>query len=120
MRLSSPPRTVFVVQSDPGLSRSTRALLETRDCNVRTIRRAKDFNGAQASDIVLLDLEQKRTFPFKLLNELIFSADRPHIILTLGPTSSVFPDDVFPGDRIKVLKHPFAPQDLVAAIEAVQ
>ncbi len=123
MNLISYPQTVYIVEGDPALTLSAKFLLETRNCLVKSFETTEEFLRSvkcQESDIVMLDLNQDKPTLYKLLNQLMFSAQRPGIVLKTTYRSAVRSDDKFPGERIKVLTHPVAPKDLLEAIDELE
>jgi len=112
-------QTVYIVAGDPALSLSAKCLLEARNTAVELWSDASNFLAQTACckwDTVLLDLDPKKPVVFRLFNELLFSPKRPRIVITTPTDSALRPDDIFPGDRIKVLVHPVNPGELVNAI----
>lgn len=119
MNVITHPQTVYIVDGDPALSLSAKVLLETRNCLVRNFETSDDFIETvkvRKHDVVLLDLNQDKPALYKLLNQLMFSPNRPGIILKTTYNSAVRADDKFPGERLKVLTHPVAPKDLLDAV----
>ncbi len=120
MTRTSASRTVYIVDGDPDLSLSTQVLLETRDCLVKMVSGADDFLKKTVfndTDVVLLDLDQNKPSVFRTLNHLMFSSASPVVIVKTDHGSALRPGDIFPSHRIKVLVHPVAPMDLIAAVE---
>lgn len=113
-------RTIYIVDGDPDISLSTKWLLDAHDTPTKIYSNVSEFlSKAQCkkSDIVLLDLDPKNPTIFRLLNRLLFSEDRPRIVVTTSASSALKPDDVFPGENIQVLIHPVLPEDLLKAVE---
>jgi FixJ family two-component response regulator len=120
MKQTTENRTIYIVDGDPDISLSTKCLLEAHDTAAKIYSNVSEFlSKAQCtkSDTVLLDLDPKNPTVFQLLNRLIFSTDRPRIVVTTGASSALKPDDIFPGENIKVLVHPVLPKDLLSAFE---
>jgi len=42
---------------------------------------------------------------------------RPNIIVTSPANAALKPNDIFPGERIELLFHPIAPEELMKAVE---
>lgn len=123
MNVITHPQTVYIVDGDPALTLSAKVLLETRNCLVRSFETTQDFLETvrvRERDIVLLDLNRDKPSLYKLLNQLMFSPERPGIVLKTTYKSAVRADDRFPGERIKVLTHPVAPKDLIEAIQLLE
>jgi hypothetical protein len=76
-------------------------------------------NAHSARDIVLLNFERFNPGGFDLLHRLLFSENRPDIVITSDEQSVFQRDDKFLGDRVTILFHPFAPADLVSTIEQI-
>lgn len=111
--------TVFIVDGDPAFSLSAKYLLEARYSSVELYPDARVFVDSAhctKSDTVLLDLDPHKPLSFRLFNQLIFSPQRPHIVVMTRENSALKSDDVFPGEGIKVLTHPVIPEDLVKAV----
>lgn len=120
MDVTTHSQTIYIVDGDPALSLSAKCLLEARDRAVELCADAGQFlsqTRCSQSDTVLLDLDPKKPLVFRLLNDLLHSARRPRIVVTTGVNSALKPDDIFPGERIKVLVHPVNPGELVKAID---
>ena len=123
MQLTSLRPKIFIVGGDPETSHSTQTFLESQNCDVETIAYAVDFNWANdrlSRGIILLDLKSSGHQSFKVLNDFLFSDGRSSLILTTTPGSMLRPDDIFPGQRDKVLTHPVAPSDLLLAIKSFE
>ena len=113
-------RTIYIVDGDPALSRSTKCLLEVRYSAVELVTSADEFLSEVTHtpyDTVLLDLDPKKPSVFRLLNQLLFLPDRPHIVVTTHKNTALRPDDIFPGEYIKVLTHPIGPGELIRAVQ---
>lgn len=120
MNVISYPRTIFIVGGDTALSHSTQFLLETRNYKVNLVEAAEGFpfhTLCREHDIVLLDLNDCDPAAYKLLNRLMFSPKRPSIVVLTGSDKILRPDDCFPGERIRVLVQPVAPDALLRAVE---
>lgn len=113
-------QTIYIVDGDPDLSLSTKCLFESRHACVEICDDAGRFlenRSLQEDDTVLLDLNPKKPSVFRLFNTLLTSPKRPKIIITTLANAALKADDVFPGERIKVLFHPIAPEALMSAVE---
>ena len=111
---------IYIVDGDPALSLSAKCLLESRHEHVEIYDDAGQFlknKDLREDDTVLLDLNPKKPMAFKLFNQLLTSHRRPNIIVTSPANAALKPNDVFPGDRIELLFHPIAPEELMKAVE---
>lgn len=120
MEYCTQSRTIYIVDGDPDLSLSTKCLLESKNSPVELFDDAGQFLNDtfwKKTDTVMIDLNPKKPSVFRLLNGLLSSPKRPNIIVTSLANSVLKPNDVFPGERIKVLFHPVAPEELVRAVE---
>lgn len=110
------PQTIYIVAGDNALSHSVRFLLETHMFLVKTVamtERTLKKLPLREQDIIMLDLDQQQTATYRLLNDLMKTAKRPGIVLTTALKSALKPDDIFPGEDIKLLFHPVTPKTLL-------
>ena len=108
------------MDGDPDLSLSTKCLLESKNSLVELYDDASYFLNTtfwKKTDTIMIDLNPRNPSVFKLLNGLLSSSKRPNIIVTSLANSALKPDDIFPGERIKVLFHPVTPEELLNAVE---
>jgi len=120
MEACTQSRKIYIVDGDPDLSLSTKCLLESKNSLVELFDDASQFLNTtfwKKTDTVMIDLDPKKPSVFRLLNGLLSSPKRPNIIVTSLANSALKPNDVFPGERIKILFHPIAPEELMMAVE---
>lgn len=120
MEYCTESRTIYIVDGDRDLSLSTKCLLESKNSPVELFEDASQFLNKsfwKNTDTVMLDLNPKKPSVFRLFNGLLFSPKRPNIIVTTLANAALRPGDVFPGERIKILFHPVAPEELMRAVE---
>ncbi len=122
MNNSHTPGMVYIIESDPAMAQSVHWLLETHDRCVKTISVPKGFLEAEdycEDDIILLDLNPSDPIVFMLFDQLLQAVRRPQIIITSALQAILRPDDIFPGEGIKVLPTPYSPQDILSAVDSL-
>ena len=113
------PSKIYILNDSDGTAESTRCLFENQNIQA-SILKPGDQNDPSlrlsGNDVILIHLDVEQDHIFKILNEFMYRADCPHIILTTNFDGPLQISDCFPGDRISVLMQPFKPEALFDAV----
>lgn len=122
MKIIQYPKTIFILEGDADHSQSLKCLLENHNRIVRIFESCEDFfaeNIHTESDTVMLNFDRRRSACFDTLNRLLFSANRPEIVITSDDASAFQADDQFLGERVAILFHPYTAHELLSTIDLV-
>jgi DNA-binding NtrC family response regulator len=111
--MSEPTRTVVIVDDDPQILRLTRAMLGPQGVNILAVPRPSDALRICAEgsvDVLISDISMPEMDGIKLTERVFKLHPRISVLLISGEVDSV---PAVRGGRVRFLKKPFFPAELI-------
>ena len=112
-------QTIHMVDCDPDVADAIFCMMDTMKYRVRRYKNGEDFlnsKNLKNDDVLIVELDERHPEMYTLVNELLYMATRPGVILICRQTNSIKSTDLFPSGRIEILYHPFGSDKLKSAI----